>query len=228
MFLMNKKKIYIYIYTVSIFHFLVDYLKKRWKNLRDGMMRCLKKMSDLNRSGACASKVPSCKCFERLLFLRDTVSNKETDSNIPLPNFQTSGEIQEDFSRQLSPALSSPLSPQLSSPLPLPLPPNQTPDSQLTALDTTSTPSNRKRKQDRQPERSVKKTDQCNIDFLLAEALSKSGGSKEKNDEEDDSDWDFCKSLFSILKKLPPKKNRLERLEIQQVLFRYEFDYEDN
>ena len=214
-----------YIYTVSIFHFLVDYLKKRWKNLRDGMMRCLKKMSDLNRSGAGASKAPSCKCFERLLFLRDTVSNKDTDSNISLPNFQTS-EIQEDFSRQLSPALSSPLSPQLSSPLPLP--PNQTPDSQLTALDTTSTPSNRKRKQDRQPERSVKKTDQCNIDFLLAEALSKSGGSKEKSDEEDDSDWHFCKSLVSILKKLPPKKNRLARLEIQQVLFRYEFDYEDN
>ena len=74
----------------------------------------------------------------------------------------------------------------------------------------------------------MKKIDQCNIDLLLAEALSKSGGSKEKSEEEDDSDWHFCKSLVSILKKLPPKKNRLARLEIQQVLFRYEFDYEDN
>ena len=57
-------------------------LKRRWKNLRDGMMRCLKKISDGQKSGAGATKIPTCKFFKQLVFLRDFVSNRETESNI--------------------------------------------------------------------------------------------------------------------------------------------------
>ena len=63
-----------------------EVLKRRWKNLRDGMMRCLKKINEGQKSGAGASKMPTCKLFDQLLFLRDFVSNRETTSNITLPS----------------------------------------------------------------------------------------------------------------------------------------------
>ena len=50
------------------------------------MMRCMKKISEGQKSGAGASKMPTCKLFEQLLFLRDLVSNRETNSNIILPS----------------------------------------------------------------------------------------------------------------------------------------------
>ena len=39
-----------------------------------------------------------------------------------------------------------------------------------------------------------------------------------------DADEGFANSIVPILKKLPAKKNRLARIEIQQVLLKYEFD----
>ena len=75
-------------------------LKRRWKNLRDGMMRCLKKISEGQKSGAGASKVPTCKFFDQLLFLRDFVSNRETNSNITLP---IESEVDDIISCEKSP-----------------------------------------------------------------------------------------------------------------------------
>ena len=40
--------------------------------------------------------------------------------------------------------------------------------------------------------------------------------------EEIDTDMHFCKSLASSLKALSPKKNRLARVKIQEVLFEIE------
>ena len=39
-----------------------------------------------------------------------------------------------------------------------------------------------------------------------------------------DADESFANSIVPILKELPAKKNRLAKIEIQQVLLKYEFD----
>ena len=51
-------------------------LKQQWKRLRDNYERCTRKCQLKQRSGAGSSKLPVCRYFEQLQFLRDTVSNK--------------------------------------------------------------------------------------------------------------------------------------------------------
>ncbi len=58
-------------------------------------------------------------------------------------------------------------------------------------------------------------------DNFLFEALLKS------NATETDADQSFANSIVSILKSLPAKKNRLAKIEIQQLLLKYEFDHDD-
>ena len=53
-------------------------MKRTWKNLRDGLSTCIKKRELMTRSGAAAGKLPKCKLFDQLQFLRDSVSNKAT------------------------------------------------------------------------------------------------------------------------------------------------------
>ena len=57
-------------------------LKEKWKGLRDNYRRCIQKHQLKQRSGAGSSKLPACKYFEQLEFLRDFVSNEESDGNI--------------------------------------------------------------------------------------------------------------------------------------------------
>ena len=71
------------------------------------------------------------------------------------------------------------------------------------------------------------------VDTMLVKTLSDM--QKSSNDckytkeltEEDDTDTLFCKSLIPILRQLPAKKNRLERMKIQQTLYNLEFDESD-
>jgi hypothetical protein len=63
---------------------------------------------------------------------------------------------------------------------------------------------------------------------LLVNALSKSEDqTKENSESSKSSNQLFCDSIVEILDKLPPKKNRMSRVEIQQVLMKYEFDIDD-
>ena len=59
-------------------------------------------------------------------------------------------------------------------------------------------------------------------DQALINALKEETSSKAENDL--DPDVAFVHSIVPILKSLPPKKNRLAKIEIQQLLIRYEFD----
>ena len=59
------------------------------------------------------------------------------------------------------------------------------------------------------------------IDVVLTNTLPLSNGYSQVDKES--SDWLFCKSLVEILEKMPPKQNRMARVEIQQVLLKYEF-----
>ena len=55
----------------------------------------------------------------------------------------------------------------------------------------------------------------------IIEALSKNDDQKEI-----DADVSFANSIVPILRNLPPIKNRMAKIEIQKVLFKYEFDLE--
>ena len=67
------------------FCFAAEKLKSRWKNLRDGFVKCLKKLGEASKSGSSATKIHYCQYFEQLLVLKDSVSNRPSTSNVVLP-----------------------------------------------------------------------------------------------------------------------------------------------
>ena len=166
-------------------------MKRTWKNLRDGLSKCIKKRELLTRSGAAAGKLPKCKLFDQLQFLRDSVSNKATVSNVLTEGSQVAdyneiatepGSPHESTSRKGVPKSTEPKA----------------------AL------SKRKRKQ----------LDEC--DELLIDALKQSAPSEDQYSI--DPDKKFTESIIPILRNLTPKKNRMAKIEIQQLLLKYEFD----
>ena len=68
-----------------------------------------------------------------------------------------------------------------------------------------------------------------NIDSLLVKTVARYDEvvRKENESNEENSDWLFLKRLVPILQKLPPKKNRLARMDIQKIVMTYEFDDTD-
>ncbi len=85
-------------------------LKRIWKNFKEHLSKCLKKCDLMTRSGASASALPECKLFHQLLFLRDKVTNRKTESN------QSQGmlgppESSEPFSQSSPTFVVAPLSP---------------------------------------------------------------------------------------------------------------------
>lgn len=146
----------------------------------------------MTRSGAAAGKLPKCKLFDQLVFIRDTVANRPTISNINIEEAMSSNSSLETTPSE-SPSCSSPVSAV------------NTPESDLIG--------SRKRKCARET------ISKC--DALLIEALKNDGGQKEKVF---DADVSFAESIIPLLKKLPEKKNRQAKIEIQQILMKYEFD----
>lgn len=167
------------------------------------MMKCLKKIDVATRSGAAASKTPTCKYFDQLLFIRDTVSNRPTESNI---------QIQEEITEFDVSSLSSP-----------PESPYTTPAGP--AKNTCDTPKfgkpYKKMRLDKSKQNEELAERRDTIDLLLAEALTTP---KEGGCDDDNSDLLFCKSLVKSLQRLPARKNILAKIEIQQVLLKHEFD----
>ncbi|KAL4714347.1 hypothetical protein ACJJTC_009699 [Scirpophaga incertulas] len=56
-------------------------LQKKWKNIRDNFVKALK--DNVSRSGSAAKKKTQYIFYNNLMFLKDTVSINETDSNMP-------------------------------------------------------------------------------------------------------------------------------------------------
>ena len=178
-------------------------------------MRCLNKIKDGQNSGGGALKMPTCKLFDQLLFLKDFVSNRETNSHISITSDSGSNDSITviDDSAHLTP-------------------PSTTPDITTPKVG----PKKRKAETDgleeissHQPSRRLNKKSerQDKIDLLLVNALSKSDESMAYS-ESKSSNHLFCDSIVEILDKLPSKKNRMARVEIQQVLLKYEFDNGDD
>ena len=73
--------------------FSVETLKRRRKNLLEGFTRCLKKIKENQRSGSGNIKIPTCRFFKELEFLKDRVKNKPTTSNVNKVNNSGLDEI---------------------------------------------------------------------------------------------------------------------------------------
>ena len=67
---------------MKVFSFLVEFLKKQWKNLRDSLKRVQEKREEITKSGSAGKPLPSCKYFSQLQFVYDKLPKKETHSNI--------------------------------------------------------------------------------------------------------------------------------------------------
>jgi len=95
----------IFHHTFYLFSFLVLYLQKVYKILKDSLLKkCLEKRRALSRSGAAASTLPTCKYFEVMRFLHEKTSNLETQSNVELeivPISNSSTYYQHKISRHL-------------------------------------------------------------------------------------------------------------------------------
>lgn len=193
----------------------VDVIKNRWKNLKDGMMRCLKKMSIESKSGSGAAKLPTCQFYEQLLFLKDSISNnKSTSSNLTLSTPGAFGSVDLINSGENCDGLLETNDPS---------PENESSFQKHKSCSPLDTPSTKKK------QRTQQKADERrdNIDLLLVNALSKCDNYEtavHPSSNEENSNLFFCKSLVPILENLPPKKNRLARLEIQKLLIDFEFN----
>jgi len=173
----------------------VDFLKRRWKNLRDGMMRCLKKENASFRSN---SKVPTCRLYNQLIFLKEFFQGNNVDEKL-LVSFN--GENDNDIEMPDSPHSNSS--------------PTHTEQNQVgrkRSASSTLEPVNQSKYSKREREK---------LDIIIANTLSKL--TDQLKSDEENSNWLFCKSLVGLLGKLSPRRNRLARMEIQQVLMKYEF-----
>ena len=88
---------------MKVFSFLVEFLKKQWKNLRDLLKRVQEKREEITKSGSAGKPLPSCKYFSQLQFVYDKLPKKETHSNIVI----TPQTLERDSSSSLSSSSSS-------------------------------------------------------------------------------------------------------------------------
>ena len=80
--------------------------KKKWKNFSDLYKKCLDRQQDTERSGAGASKPSRCTYFNDLVFLKDSISNRETSSNIDITIPPLNPSVTTPTSPYVTPSLS--------------------------------------------------------------------------------------------------------------------------
>ena len=196
-----------------VFHiYSEDVLKKRWKNLRDGMMKFIKKIDAATRSGSGSSRLPTCKYFESLLFIRDTVSNKPTESNLHMPTANQNsveyppGLLEQNAREEIHLSPSSPT-------------PSLTSNSSNHTVSSQAASSKKRKREEAFFRESKERRDK--LDTLITKVFD-----EEKHTEvvDDDPELLFCKSLAPTLRRLDNKNKMMAQIEIQQVLLKYEFD----
>lgn len=158
----------------------------------------MKKRERMTRSGAGAATLPRCKLFDQLLFIKDTVLNRPSISNIVTDDYPQQSDV-DLFTPPQSPSYEQLVrSPQVESFQP--------------HTKRSSTSSENKRK---------KIPKQLDVgDQILLDALNNSS----KKEATLDADVSFAESIVPILRSLPARKNRQAKIEIQQILMRHEFD----
>ena len=63
-------------------YFLVEFLQRQLKNLKDNLKKCLDKRTKMTRSAEAASSLARCKYFAQMSFLYGSVGNRPTESNL--------------------------------------------------------------------------------------------------------------------------------------------------
>ena len=161
----------------------------------------------MQKSGAPASSLPKCNYFDQMSFLHGKTMNRYSESNVSIPM----NDINETASMELSDAIFS------RSETPIASPP--------TPLSTSSSSANFEAPPTKKPrEKRKRNEDTAGPKSQILEQLGSIEMELKKNEEDDNEDWLFCKSLVPTLKKLPPRKNKLAKIKIGQLLFELEFD----
>ena len=65
--------------------FIVEEVKKKWKNLTDSYKKCLNREKELTKSGSGAHKIPTCRLYNELHFMKDMFTHRTTSSNVNIP-----------------------------------------------------------------------------------------------------------------------------------------------
>ena len=63
-------------------------MKKKGKNLCHSYKKCIDREPDLVYPGSGSVNMPTCRMYTELSFIRDTISNRVTSSNLTLSNSQ--------------------------------------------------------------------------------------------------------------------------------------------
>ena len=186
--------------AMIFYHILESRLQNMFNKLRDNYRRCIRKREQVTRSGSGRKKLPTCDFFGELSFLHDIVSGRSTDTNLftpPRSPMTSPAQVEVENFEAARPTL--------------PAAYNSAPINQNVSVSS------------KKPKRKV------DIDELLAESLAadlkKSKHNEEqKNIENSDSDFLFCRSLVEQFKGLTKKQNKEARIKIMQVFLDYEED----
>ena len=171
---------------ILLLYFLEEFLKKCSKNLRDNFSKCLKSRERKTRSGAEASALRKCKLFTQMLFLKDTILNCPTASNVIISNSQ-SVSVEVSAIPQSNPTSS---------------PSSSTRNESVKRGGTANVINESKRSKLSKP--SLDTTDQALLELLRKE--------DKDNMEIPDADVSFANSIVPILQSLPAKKPRLAKI----------------
>ena len=158
-------------------------------------------------SGAPASSLPKCNFFDQMSFLHDKTINVPSESNVSIPLNEIA------FTKETAPVQ-----------------PNESfyiePETPIasTALSSPSSNTNFEIPAAKRPREKRKRSD--DVTGQTSQILEQIGCRMElrKNQDDENEDSLFCRSLKPTLKKLPPKKNKLAKIKISQLLFELEFD----
>ena len=216
----------------------MEQVKLKWKNLSDGFKKCLDRKRDLEKSGCGYSKVPTCRFYNQLLFLRDSVSNRTTHSNVQVRSI--SPVVTSSFSNKSVP---EPPTQTPEPPPPTSQPPTPTPDlhigdetcqpvqNQQQPVTATAQPPATPKLQFPQATVIPKKKKKVVLDpveeYLIKSIEKKEDENKLLPAKKEDADVQFCQSIAHTLRRLGEqsmKKNQLAKIKIQQLLFDIEFE----
>ncbi|XP_066925540.1 uncharacterized protein [Clytia hemisphaerica] len=179
----------------------IDEVKNTWTRLRENFRKCLKKraLQGEGKSGSRGKKkFATCNFFNELQFLKDTLLNKQTDSNLMISNENKENEASVETDNENALADVTPVKP---------------------------LPSNKKSRKRNHPQAAESLEKVSPIDLTILETMKslKKDDDDDELKERDGNHW-FCMSLVDTLKALPPRKNALAKLKIQQTLFEIEYE----
>ena len=173
-------------------YFLVPYLQRTFKNLKDSLKKCLDKRKAMTRSGAAAGTLPMCKYFELMCFLHEKTSNLPTSSNveIDIPEHSLIESVETEINTPQEEI------PSATNNIPLPLSTCSTPVNGGPPLKRTRRKNSNEQKSDHDPFLDQMK----NMDEKILNCIQLN-----KENENDEATL-FCRSLIPALKDMDKKK----------------------